>query len=70
MFLTIFSAIPMSLTGIYLKFSWMRSLFSFVDGNILRVVHNQLSPIFSFSLIIMMLTGLVLYFYPILSKKK
>ncbi len=62
--------IIMAGTGSLLKYSSFASKISFIDLGLVRYLHNNLSPWFTLALVIMTLTGLVMYFYPWYIKRK
>jgi hypothetical protein len=69
LFATSFLIIFMSITGSILKFSFFSKYVS-IDMGLVRVLHNDLSVYFVISVGIMMLTGLYMYFFPILKKTR
>ena len=60
--------IIMALTGMFLKEPFNN--FDFIDYGLTRYVHNQISTIFTLILILMSLTGIILYFVPALRLKQ
>lgn len=54
----------MATTGIILKYPIVFSNLSFVDIGLIRFLHNSLSPYFAFILLVMVVTGLILYIGP------
>lgn len=63
------STFVMAGTGLMMKYDFLAKIFN-VDQGLIRYVHSSFSVIFVFVLLSMMLTGLVMYFYPILRKKQ
>lgn len=64
----VFLAFIMSATGMLMRNpSWEK--FSPFSLDLARYIHNQLSWIFSIILILMIITGLIMYFYPLLKKQ-
>lgn len=64
----VISTIIMTLTGIVLKFNSLSDLLK-IDLTMIRFIHNNFSIVFSIILFFMILTGLIMYIYPILRKK-
>jgi hypothetical protein len=60
--------IVMGVTGIFLKYTSWVMIFGF-DLGLMRSLHNNLSPFLSIILMFMIVTGLILYFVPILLKR-
>jgi len=58
----------MALTGSILKYPILS--FNLFDLNLIRYLHNQLSPFFGIVLTFMIITGIWMYFYPELQKRK
>lgn len=56
----------MMTTGVLMKYSFM-NIFRF-DMAAVRYLHNQVSALFSFTLIFMIVTGSYLYIFPYLKK--
>ncbi len=63
------STFIMAGTGIILKYSAL-SDFMNLDLGLVRFVHNNFSVVFVVVLFLMMLTGLVMYLYPIIRRKQ
>lgn len=60
----------MMLTGMALKYSsFVYKYMKFVDLQLFRTLHNTMSGFFSPVLFVMMLTGIVMYVYPVWVKK-
>jgi exosortase/archaeosortase len=62
--LIILMTLVMIITGVALKYQ-----INFFDLGLFRFIHNNLSPLFSIILILMILTGSVLYIFPLLKRK-
>ena len=60
--------IIMSVTGTTLKYPFFARLFN-LDLGLIRQLHNNLSPFFVVVLLLMSLTGLMMYSYPLLRKR-
>jgi len=64
-----FSVLLMTITGILLKYPeipfWLH-----IDPVFVRSLHNGASPFFTIVLLLMMISGLVMYFYPIWRSRK
>ena len=58
----------MEITGFFLKYSSVANIFS-VDLRLARYLHNSLSPFFSIILVLMALSGIIMYLFPFLRKK-
>ncbi|NTU46480.1 hypothetical protein HGA88_02545 [Candidatus Roizmanbacteria bacterium] len=56
-------------TGSYLKFTFVSTLFSFIDFGLVRTIHSNLSPLFSFVLAVMVITGIYMYVFPYVRRK-
>lgn len=67
MFALIILTILMGITGLYLKYSWLNKLLPF-DLTLLRYIHNEMSPYFTVALTVMMITGIVMYVFPLLRR--
>jgi len=65
--ITVFSII-MAFSGIILKYPFISAKITFLDLGMIRYVHNQLSPFFTITLMIMLVTGLLIYLTPWLNK--
>jgi len=61
--------ILMAGTGTLLKFTVISEKLSFVDMEQVRLIHNNLSPYFTAVFLGMLITGLIMYFYPMLKNK-
>jgi len=70
MFATILLIVIMSVTGILMNLQIEHEITLFNNMDQLRFIHRQLSTLFSFSLLIMTTTGLIMYFYPIIKQRK
>ena len=58
-------------TGLLLKYTFVTTkVLRFLDLNALRYLHNQLSPWFTFVLVLMAASGLYMYFFPMYQAKK
>ncbi len=66
----VFLTMLMATTGGILKYSSFFSSFSFIDLGLVRYLHNQMSPFFTVALLLMGITGLVMYFYPAVVARK
>lgn len=51
----------MAFTGLLLKFPFLSSKLNFLDLGMIRYVHNQLSPFLTIVLLIMAITGIIMY---------
>ena len=61
----------MMLSGLMLKYTaYFIDNFKFIDLVMMRYLHNSVSIIFSIVLFFMMLTGTLMYFLPIIIRKK
>lgn len=61
----------MSVTGTMLKYSGFSTKYlGFLDLGAMRYLHGNLSPFFAIALTLMALTGLYMYIYPELQKRK
>ncbi|NTU73303.1 hypothetical protein HGB07_03995 [Candidatus Roizmanbacteria bacterium] len=70
MFVISITTIIMGTTGILLKYSFVTTKFlPFIDLGAMRYVHNNVSPLFTILLVTMAVTGIYMYFYPILQKR-
>jgi hypothetical protein len=61
-------SVLMAVTGIFIKYSSIANFFN-LDQSLLRYIHNELSPFFTFTLLLMAATGIYLYLFPYLKKK-
>lgn len=64
----ILSTLIMTVTGVILKYPKLSNLIPF-DLFFIRSLHNATSPFFAIVLTLMMLSGSVMYFYPILARR-
>ncbi len=58
----------MVLTGTLLKYTVISEIIPFIDLGMVRYVHNNISPFLSLVLLLMAVTGLLMYFSPFLIK--
>lgn len=58
----------MALTGMLLKYTLIATKFTFIDLDLIRYIHNNLSPIFSFVFLGMLVTGLFMYIFTLPKK--
>lgn len=58
----------MAMTGMLLKYTFIATKFAFVDLGLVRYLHNNFSPIFSIVFLCMLLTGLIMYLFPLIHK--
>lgn len=58
----------MGVTGALLKYTFISENISLVDLGMVRYIHNNLSPFLSAVLMVMVVTGLIMYFSPFLLK--
>lgn len=68
MYAATFLIIFMSLTGIVLKYSFFKK-FPSIDMGLIRYLHGELSIYFVAALVVMMLTGLYMYLFPLIRQK-
>jgi len=61
--------ILMGITGIFLKYSFIAAKFTFMDLGLMRYIHNNLSPYFFIVFLGMLITGLVMYIFPLTRNK-
>lgn len=59
----------MAFTGILLKYPKITSVLPF-NLAIIRTLHSTASPLFTIVLVLMMISGVVMYFYPIIRNRK
>lgn len=59
----------MSITGILLKYTFIATKFSFLSLGQIRYIHNNLGPFFTFVLLLMVATGIVMYVFPLTRNK-
>jgi len=60
----------MAITGILLKYTFFATKFNFIDLGLVRYIHNNLSPYFTIAFFGMIITGLILYFFPFVKNKQ
>lgn len=60
--------LPMAGTGVVLKFPESANTLR-LDIGLARYIHSNLSALFTIALVLMMLSGIVMYLFPILKKK-
>lgn len=60
----------MGLTGSLLKFEVISSVIPVFDLQLVRYLHNELSPFFSLFFGVMSLTGIYMYWFPWYSKRQ
>ena len=58
----------MALTGLILKYPALS--LNLINLGLVRYLHNQLSPLFGIVLTLMIITGIWMYLYPALQKRK
>lgn len=63
------STFIMAGTGLIMKYNILSKFFN-LDLGLVRFVHNNFSIVFATVLFFMMLTGLVMYLYPIVRRKQ
>ena len=67
--ITSITTLMMAITGILLKYPlWINSLN--IDIGLIRFIHNNLSILFTLILVLMTISGIVMYIYPIMKMKK
>lgn len=59
----------MSITGVLLKYTFISTKFSFIDLGLIRFIHNNLSPFFVIIFFGMMITGIIMYLFPLVRNK-
>jgi len=59
----------MSITGVLLKYTFISTKFSFIDLGLVRFIHNSLSPFFVIIFFGMMITGIIMYLFPLVRNK-
>ncbi len=64
-----FLSLLMGATGLMLKYPTL-NFFGLIDLGLARYLHNQLSPLFGIGLTLMITTGVWMYLYPALQKRK
>lgn len=63
--------LAMTITGIFLRYpAFAEKIFPSLNLTLVRFLHNKLSVFFTITLALMSLTGLVMYLYPIILKRK
>jgi len=70
LFATTFVVLIMGMTGFFIKYTNIAERFGFIDLVRARYIHNQLSPWLNGLLLIMIITGAIMYFYPWYTKRK
>lgn len=60
--ITFLSGLLMVFTGAVMKYDFLENLFSFINPQYYRYLHNIMSPLFGFSFFIMATTGMIMYF--------
>ena len=69
--LMLFLTLIMAGTGIMLKYlSFFDRHFHFIDLGLVRYLHNNLSIVFTIVLLLMALTGTIMYFIPYIQSRK
>ncbi|MCL4374848.1 hypothetical protein M1523_03220 [Patescibacteria group bacterium] len=64
-------SLVMAVSGMFLKYQNATArLMPFIDLGFMRYLHNRLSPWFGLALVLMAVTGLMMYVYPILQRRK
>ena len=63
------STLIMSITGMFMKYPGVAKALS-VDPRFVNSLHSATSPFFSIILLTMMISGAVMYFYPVLNRRK
>lgn len=63
------SALLMSLTGMVMKYPMITNVIP-LDLMMVRNLHNIASPFFGVVLVLMMVSGVVMYFYPIITRRR
>jgi len=56
-------------TGTLLKYSFVSEKLTFIDLGLIRFLHNNLSPVFSIVFLGMLITGFIMYLFPMLRNK-
>ena len=56
-------------TGTLLKYTFISKKLTFIDLGLIRSFHNNLSPYFAVVFLGMLITGLVMYLFPMLKNK-
>jgi hypothetical protein len=57
-------------TGTVLKFPVAFGSFGFINVGLVRFIHNNLSILFTIVLLLMAISGIIMYLFPYLNKKK
>ncbi|MDO8610702.1 MAG: hypothetical protein Q7R95_09220 [bacterium] len=57
-------------TGLLLKYTFIAASIGITNLSLLRSLHNNLSPFFTIALILMILTGLCMYLFPVINKSQ
>jgi hypothetical protein len=60
--------ILMAITGVILKYPFISKNLSFLDLGLIRYLHNNLSPYFTIVFLLMSITGIFMYLFPLLKK--
>lgn len=60
--------ILMAITGILLKYTFIATKLTFIDLGLIRFIHNNLSPFFAVVFLGMLITGLIMYIFPLIRK--
>ena len=68
LYLISYMIIFMSVTGVILKYSFFSDR-AYIDLGLIRYLHNEFSIYFAVSLGIMMLTGIMMYLFPLIRRK-
>lgn len=70
LYITTLFILIMSVTGIILKYpSFFSQKMTFLDLDLTRYLHNEISLYFSASLIFMAITGIFMYIFPLLNSR-
>ena len=59
--------ILMAGTGIMLKYGWLSKMLR-LDQGMIRFLHNNLSVVFTVALVFMMISGIIMYIFPLVRK--
>ena len=62
-FIVVVLSLIMGFTGLLLKYTFLSSMFGFLDLRTVRYVHNQLSPWLAVVLFLMAGTGIFMYYF-------
>jgi len=68
MFIVVALTLVMAGTGLVMKYSVITETFPAIHPGLMRTIHNTVSPIFAGALFIMMITGLIMYLFPLIKK--